>query len=161
AKKAAQLIRAEAAAMQDTAVDTLAKLQEAARIAREASDESQVAAERHAASIEKRLGALAATVNAKKAAPAPRVAERVGYRAVVVGGKPMVETSTMQSAASAAVVRGGQRQRMETRAEAHEPRRVFRGFGGWGNFMPQTTRMEEPKHVEPAPAANDLVDFGT
>ncbi|HVV32947.1 MAG TPA: hypothetical protein VHC73_06950 [Vitreimonas sp.] len=161
AKKAAQLIRAEAAAMQDTAVDTLAKLQEAARVAREASNDSQVAAEQHAASIEKRLGALAATVNAKKAAVAPRpmerVVERTVERPVVAERKPVME-ATLQTAASAAVARSSQRQRAETRTESHEPRRVFKGFGGWGNFMP---RAEEPKHVEEAPVANDLVDFGT
>ena len=67
AKRAAQLIRAEAAQMQDAAADTLAKLQEAANSARMASEESQAAADRHAASLEKRLTALAATAGAKKA----------------------------------------------------------------------------------------------
>ncbi|MFT3729594.1 MAG: hypothetical protein QM759_17360 [Terricaulis sp.] len=167
AKKAAQLIRAEATAMQDTAVDTLAKLQEAARIAREASTESQVAAERHAESIEKRLGALAATVHAKKAPQRPveriveREVERTVERPVVVERKPAAEAVTLQAAASAAMARGQRSRpaaRTEARAESHEPRRVFKGFGSWGNFMP--ARAEEPKHVEVEEAANDLIDFG-
>jgi hypothetical protein len=169
AKKAAQLIRAEAAAMQDTAVDTLAKLQEAAKIAREASDESQAAAERHALSIEKRLGAIGATVNARKAqaiAPAragERVVERSGERLAgrAAERKPAVEPSPLQAAATAAASRSAPRPRMEARTEIQEPRRVFKGFGGWGNFMPQTPRAEEPKQVDVGAPAESLVDFGS
>jgi len=172
AKKAAQLIRAEATAMQDSAADALSKLHEAARIARDASTESQAAAERHAESIEKRLGALAATANAKRASTAQRPAERAVERnverhvereierPVVQEYKPAaVETSSLHAAASAAVARAGQRQRptVRTEREVQEPRRVFKGFGSWGNFMPP--RVEEPKHVE-SEAANDLIDFG-
>jgi hypothetical protein len=166
AKKAAQLIRAEAAAMQDTAVDTLAKLHEAARVAREASEDSQAAAERHAASIEKRLGALAATVTAKKAAvnrPVERMTERMVEPERVVIDRKSAQTP-LQAAATAAVTRGSQKQRTETRMETQEPRRVFKGFGGWGNFMPHAARVEETKIVETAKPHDDdfdLVDFGS
>jgi hypothetical protein len=168
AKKAAQLIRAEAAAMQDTAVDTLAKLQEAAKIAREASDESQAAAERHALSIEKRLGAIAATVNARKApASAPlRAGERVVERPIErIGGRldernAAAEAKPPQAAATASPSRSAHRQRTQARAEPQETRRVFKGFGGWGNFMPQTPRVEEPRALAASAPSESLVDFG-
>ncbi|MBI3439185.1 MAG: hypothetical protein HY054_11165, partial [Proteobacteria bacterium] len=140
AKQAATLVRAEAASMRESAVDTLAKLNEAARAAREASEESQAAADRHAASIEKRLAALASTANAKKAAPvvaqqraiAERPVERVVERAVE--REPVtVDITMLQAAASAAVARGGSRGvahglARSVRAEA-EPKRMFKGFG--------------------------------
>ncbi len=176
AKRAAQLIRAEAAQMQDAAADTLQRLQEAAKAARDASEESQAAADRHAASLEKRLTALAATAGAKKAPLAAKreervevmhTAERVIERTVAVDA----DVRTLHAAAaSAAVARARpqvrQQVRVETRVEApqEQPKRMFKGFGGWGNFMPQ-----QPHRDEPMPrAANeqhdedlfDLVDFG-
>ncbi len=154
AKRAAQLIRAEAAAMQETAVDTLAKLQDAANSARAASEESQAAADRHAASIEKRLGAMAVAAGAKKAVVAQRPVERIVERKP----EPVVveEAVTLQAAANAAVARAGSsRARVEV---AVAPKRVFKGFGSWGNFMP---KQEE---IIPAPANEDayeLADFGS
>jgi hypothetical protein len=38
-----------------------------------------------------------------------------------------------------------------------QPRRVFKGFGGWGNFMPQ---REEPTPVAANESAFELADFG-
>lgn len=153
AKRAAQLIRAEATAMQDAAAETLARLQEAANAAREASLESQAAADRHAASLEKHLGALAATAGAKRApAPAPRAAEA---RAPERQPAAEPEISSLHAAANAALARSAQRPSLRADSEA-QPRRVFKGFGGWGNFMP-------PKSEEtPRPANEDdvLVDFG-
>ncbi|MBX3510952.1 MAG: hypothetical protein KF700_07095 [Hyphomonadaceae bacterium] len=160
AKRAAQLIRAEASAMQEAAVDTLAKLQEAAQAARLASQESQAAADRQTAAIEKRLSALASTAGAKKApAPAARPAAPVQQTRVIEREPVRVaapEVTTLHAAASAAVARGATRGQIRT--EAAEPRRTFKGFGGWGNFMPPQPRMNEtPK------AANedefDLVSF--
>ncbi|MBX9747683.1 MAG: hypothetical protein K2X34_12325 [Hyphomonadaceae bacterium] len=150
AKRAAQLIRAETVALQDMAAETLSKLQDAANAARMASEESQAAADYHAASIEKRLGALASASGAKKAAsrPVERVAERTP--------EPVVEEVTsLHAAANAAVARGGSRGRAEV-AEM-QPKRAFKGFGSWSNFM--------PKHEEPTPtpaneSAFDLADFG-
>jgi hypothetical protein len=164
AKRAAQLIRAEAQAMQDQAADTLARLQLAADAARAASEESQAAADRHAASIEKRLGALASTVAAKKAvappAPAPvaqaKPVERVLERKVeTVAYAERDEVTTLHAAANAAVSRGGSRARVEV-AET-QPKRVFKGFGSWGNFMPQ--REEAP--VAANESVFDLADFGS
>jgi hypothetical protein len=162
AKRAAQLIRAEAQAMQDQAADTLARLQLAADAARAASEESQAAADRHAASIEKRLGALASTAAAKKvaAAPAPvaqaKTVERVLERKVEsVAYESQDEVTTLHAAANAAVSRGGSRARVEV-AET-QPKRVFKGFGSWGNFMPQ--REEAP--VAANESAFDLADFGS
>jgi len=147
AKRAAQLIRAETVALQDAAADTLAKLQEAANAARLASQESQAAADYHAASIEKRLGALASTSGVKRKTATVKV-QPMTARAPEMEE----EVTTLHAAANAAVARGG---RPQVRVEAAEPRRVFKGFGSWGNFM--------PSREEPAPqAANeetDLVDF--
>lgn len=145
AKRAAQLIRAETVAMQEAAVDTLAKLQEAANAARMASVESEAAADRYTSQIEKRLGALAsASVGGKKAAQRP--VERQVERVVERTPEPVVveeELNTLQAAANAAVARS--RPRVEPRSETAEtqPRRVFKGFGSWGNFMPPVAREEE------------------
>lgn len=170
AKRAAQLIRAENQAMQDAAAETLAKLAEAAESARAASNESQAAAERYTAKIEQRLTSLAATAGAKRApvAPAPRMGpveraiERPADRSVeraldrVAAEEP--EFSTLHAAASAAVSRTP-RPRVEREEQPAQPRRVFKGFGGWGNFMPP--REEAPKAANEERDAFDLADFGT
>lgn len=149
AKRAAQLIRAETVALQDAAAETLAKLQDAANAARLASEESQAAADYHAASIEKRLGALASTSNVKK------VVARAVERPVEQKSAPVLEeVTTLHAAANAAVSRGASRGRIDV---APVQKRVFKGFGSWGNFMPP---REEPM---PTPANEDrfdLVDFG-
>ena len=172
AKRAAQLIRAEAAHMQEAAADTLAKLQDAAQAARAASEESQAAADRHAASLEKRLTALAATAGARKAPLAPKqeervVAERPVTRPVVVERHDVVEGELKRlhaAAASAAIARGRSQTRVQTRMDApvEQPKRLFKGFGGWGNFMPQTTRDEPLPQAanEQCEESFDLVDFG-
>lgn len=156
AKRAAQLIRAETVALQDAAAETLAKLQEAATAARLASEESQAAADYHAASIEKRLGALASTAQVKKAAaPAPQ------QRPAPVERKPepvVEEVTTLHAAATAAVARGGSRGRAEV--VETQPKRVFKGFGSWGNFMPP--RDEDAAPVEVANESSfELADFGS
>lgn len=152
AKRAAQLIRAEAQAMQEAANETMARLMDA----RTASSESQAAADRHVASIEKRLGALASTANVKKAERKP---EPVAY-------EQAEEMATLHAAASAAVARGGSRPRIEalapTRTEVQverEPKRVFKGFGSWGNFIPQQ-REEDATPVAANESAFELADFG-
>lgn len=76
AKRAAQLIRAEAQALQEAASDTMARLQAAAEAARAASDHSKSAADHQAERIERRLGAIAAA-----AAPSRSDAERAPPRA--------------------------------------------------------------------------------
>lgn len=145
AKRAAQLIRAEATAMQDAAADTLGKLQEAAQAARAASEESQAAADRHAASIEKRLGALASTANVRKAsAPQPR-AERVVERPVERHVEAQAPAN-LQAAANAAIARAAARDRSESK----QPKVVFKGFNAWNNFMPSR------ETAKPMPANEDL-----
>jgi hypothetical protein len=156
AKRAAQLIRAETAALQDAAAETLSKLQDAANAARLASEESEAAADRHFASIEKRLGALASAAGAKKAAQRPVERTIVERKAEAVTVE--AEVTSLQAAASAALARTSARPqaRVET---AEQPRRVFKGLGGWANFMPPQSRIEET----PTPANEDgfeLVDFG-
>jgi methyl-accepting chemotaxis protein len=158
AKRAAQFIRAEAASMQEAAADTLAKLNEAARSARDASEESQAAADRHAASIEKRLAALAATAGAKKA-PVVRSVERIERLVERVAERKlepvMAEASTLHMAANAAVARGGSRGATQALRVGSEPKRMFKGFG-WGAFM------SSPRLDETPVAANEsyeLVDF--
>jgi hypothetical protein len=159
AKRAAQLIRAEALAMAEQAADTLARLQDAANAARAASEESQAAADRHAASIEKRLSALASTAAARKPAIAPKPVERIVERkAEPVAFVEQHDVTTLQAAANAAVVRGGSRSRVEPRSQTAEAqhKRVFKGFGSWGNFMPP--REDAP--VAANESAFDLADFG-
>ncbi|MGH6949234.1 MAG: hypothetical protein ACREH4_00010 [Vitreimonas sp.] len=137
AKHAAQLIRAETAAMQEAANDTMAKLGAAADAARLASQESEAAADRHAAKIEKRLGALASTAGAKRAA-----AERVEHveikplRRQVVGE----EATALHAAANAAMSRVRARVGGRTEFVEQQPRRMFKGFG-WTGFLQQ---REEP-----------------
>mgnify|MGYP006908230968 CR=1 FL=1 len=128
AKRAAPLIRAETVALQDAAAETLAKLQEAANAARMASEESQAAADYHATSVQNRLSAFATAAGGKKAAAVRTLERRPEPKA-----EP-VEMTTLHAAASAAVARSGSRGRVETVSE--QPRRMFKGFGGWGNVMP-------------------------
>jgi hypothetical protein len=163
AKRAAQLIRAETVALQDAAAETLAKLQDAANAARLASEESQAAADYHAASIEKRLGALASTAGVKKAAaPTPVVAaQRPAARVVERKPEPVMveeEMTSLHAAASAAVARGGSRTAARVEVAETQPKRVFKGFGSWGNFMPQ--REEAPAPVA-ANESYELADFGS
>ncbi|OQW63144.1 MAG: hypothetical protein A4S17_07440 [Proteobacteria bacterium HN_bin10] len=156
-KRAAQLIRAEAQAMQEAANDTMARLNDMASTARTATHESQATTERHAVSVEQRLGALASTLSAKKIAqkPVERVVER---QPEPVAFAEVEEVATLHAAASAAVARGGSRPRVQARVDVAEtqPKRVFKGFGSWGNFMPQ--REETP--VAANESAFDLADFG-
>ncbi len=151
AKRAAQLIRAETAALQDAAVETLTKLQEAAEAARHASEESQAAADYHAASIEKRLTALASTATARKTVAAQRPApSRKGEpkrEPVMV----QAEAASLHAAANAAMARSA------ARSTGEQPRNLFKGFGGWGNFMPSRSEVAN----ETASADSSLVEFAT
>lgn len=165
AKRAAQLVRAEANQMQEAASDTLATLKQAAEAARLASEESQAAAERHAATLEKRLTALAATAGAKKAPLAPKREERAQQpRMAQQPADPVESFSRLHVAANAAVARGGQRPTVRPApqpAPQAEPKRMFKGFGGWGNFMPAREAAELPLAAnESAEDLFDLVDFG-
>ncbi len=155
AKRAAQLIRAEAQAMQEAANETMSRLNQMANAAQTASQESQAAADRHASQIEKRLGALAATAGVKKAAPAPVQAKPVERKVEAVAYAAQDEVTTLQAAANAAVSRGNSRARVEI--VETQPKRAFKGFGSWGNFMPQ--REEAP--VAANESAFDLADFGS
>lgn len=157
AKRAAQLVRAETAALQDAAVETVTKLQEAAEAARAASQESQAAADYHAASIEKRLSALASTATAKKIAQQravePRPVERKPEPVV-----EQAEVTTLRAAANAAVARGASRPQARTGAEPAQPRSLFKGFGGWNSFMP--TRNDVANEAANTNDDAGLVDFG-
>lgn len=86
ARRVAHMIRTETQAMEDTASATLAKLKDAADEARRASEEAQAAADRHAASIQRRLSTMAVTA---QAAQKPVVAEAPPV--VVNDVQPMVE----------------------------------------------------------------------
>jgi hypothetical protein len=158
-KRAAQLIRAEAQAMQEAANETMARLNDMADSARSASQESQAAAERHATSIEKRLGALASTAAVKTVVAQKPVERVVARKPEPVAVEQYEEVASLHAAANAAVSRGGSRQRSEARVEIAEaqPKRVFKGFGSWGNFMPQ--REEAP--VAANESAFELADFGS
>jgi hypothetical protein len=140
AKRAAQLVRAETANMQEAAAETLAKLRAAAQEARAASGESEAAAARHAASAEKRLHAFAADSGAAKK---PRAASSDGRAAPPAARKPepAAAESALRAAASAAIARAGARG--QSRFE-EAPKRA--GFG-WGDFMAKPC-------AEPPAAAN-------
>lgn len=159
AKRAAQLIRAETVAMQEAANDTLAKLQQAANAAREASVESEAAADRYTAQIEKRLGALASAAGGKKVT-AQRPVERSVERPVERKPAPVVveeEVTTLHAAARAAVARG-----VTAQAEVEtQPKRVFKGFNSWGNFMPAPQREEDVAPVAANEDAFELASFGS
>lgn len=161
AKRAAQLIRAETAALQDAAVETLTKLQDAAEAARAASQESQAAADYHAASIEKRLSALASTATAKKIAQQratePRVVEHTPEPVVA----QLPEVTSLQAAASAAVARSASRQQARGSVEQTQPRNLFKGFGGWNNFMPSRNDVANEVANEDTNEDLGLADFGT
>jgi len=154
-KRAAQLIRAEAQSMQDAANDTMARLNEMSSTA----SETQAAADRHVAQIEKRLGALAATAGVKKAVAQPKPVERKPEPVAVV---EQDEVTTLYAAANAAVARGGSRPRAESRMDVtieREPKKVFKGFGSWGNFIPQQ-REEAAPPVAANESSFELADFG-
>jgi chemotaxis protein histidine kinase CheA len=148
AKKAAQMIRAETTALQEAAADTLAKLHEAADAARAASEESQAAADRHSASIEKRLSALAATANVKKAAPVPApaaplpTAERKPAPVAV-----QTTPATLQAAAEQAIA--------QARVENIDARRD-RAFNGF-KWVKKDVEAPKPQTAD----AFELVDFGS
>jgi hypothetical protein len=67
AKRAADFVRAETVALQDSAGEVIAKLREAAQTARSASQETRAANARDASAIEERIGALAEAGEAKVA----------------------------------------------------------------------------------------------
>jgi hypothetical protein len=120
-------------------------------------------ADRHAASIEKRLSALASTASAKKAPvaaqrPVERVVERHVERVERQLEPVVAEAGSLRMAAGAAVSRGASRAQTQTVRVEAEPKRVFKGFSGWGNFMPLTHRQEEMPVA--ANESYDLVDFG-
>ena len=130
-KRAAQLIRAEAQAMQEAANDTMSRLNDMSTTTRTV----QVT--------------QAATTVKKAAQP-----KTVSY-------EQEDELSTLHAAANAAVSRGGSRPRAESRMDVtleREPKKVFKGFGSWGNFMPQ--QREDVAPVAANESAFELADFG-
>jgi hypothetical protein len=148
AKRAAQLIRAETAAMQEVAGETLARLQSAADAARAASAESQAAADRHAASIERRLSALAATASAQPRAPhqpeaqAPRV----------------VETARTAAMAKLDAV---ERNSSEEQFEQRQPMRAASGAKTWSsNLFGQPTQKRDAPRGEQFDDGLELIAFG-
>lgn len=127
-KRAAQLIRAEAQAMQEAANDTMSRLNDMSTTGR----------------------TVQATTTVKKAVQ-PKTASY----------EQEDELTTLHAAANAAVSRGGSRPRAESRMDVtieREPKKVFKGFGSWGNFMPQ--QREEATPVAANESAFELADFG-
>lgn len=155
AKRAAQLVRAETAAIQETANDAMVKLQDAANAARQASQESEAAADHYFAKIGKRLGALAFTAGARRGA-AQQMAERViELKSAPVQEALREEATTLHAAANAAVARG--RPRVAARTEvAEQPRRIFKGFS-WHGLMQQMQRDDTP--VAANESSLELADF--
>ncbi len=160
AKRAAQIIRAETAAMQEAANDTMARLEGAANAARLASQESEAAAELYTARIQQRLHTLASVAGPRKVT-SQRATERVFE---LKSEPPMVmqeivheEVTTLHSAASAAMARGRRHVAARSAVAEAQPRRMLRGFSGWQNFITQLQREE------PMAAANEsaleLADF--
>lgn len=177
AKKAAQFIRAETQALQDVAETTFARLREAAVEARAASEDAQAAADKHAASIEKRLGALAATAGHKVERKVERAVERAPEMERVIE-RPLARVANeafgdanLYAAADAHMARKADRvversversvERpavVERQMERKQAFAGFKGFTTWSNFAPD---------MEIEPANNDefdafaLADFGS
>jgi hypothetical protein len=150
AQRAAQFIRAESEAMLQGARATMLTLKDAAEAARTATEQSQAVADRHAASIEKRLGALASTAAAKKA---ERVEERIAQRAVPVE-RVRIERVANESyperslhAAAAEVIERG------------EPRRV--AAGGGGRSFPAFTAFTDWKPAKASTPASRFAPANT
>ncbi len=157
AKRAAQLVREETIALQDAAGETLSKLSAAANAARDASEQSQAAADRHASSIEKRLSALAATASAKKAA-LPQRSERPAEPIVVANESTLESVGNLQAAANAAASRWSQPRASQARET--ESSGIFKGFTGWNNFLPLAPTRGAPKPANESEAFN-LVEFAS
>lgn len=168
AKRAAQMIREETVALQDAAAATLATLQSAADAARAASEESQAAADRHAASIEKRLSALASTAGAARKPAAPQVAPQPAPQRKPEPAQLVEESNPLYAVANAAITKATRPQvRTEVQAERQTERQVERQserksgglFGSWGNFLPP--QREEDLRVKAAnqPEAADAFDL--
>ncbi|MEQ1616931.1 MAG: hypothetical protein ABL883_01135 [Terricaulis sp.] len=157
AKRAAQLVREETIALQDVAGETLAKLSAAANAARDASEQSQAAADRHATSIEKRLSALAATAAVKKAAPSQK-AERPAEQSVVANETTLEGVGDLQAAANSAASRWSQPRASQASGGETESSRLFKGFTSWNNFLPLAPTRGAPKPANESEAFN-LVEF--
>jgi hypothetical protein len=69
----------------------------------------------------------------------------------------MAQAASLHAAANAAVARGGSRGAVQTVRVEAEPRRLFKGFGGWGGFMSTPRHDEAPP--QPANESYELVDF--
>jgi hypothetical protein len=156
AKRAAQLIREETAALQGAGADTLATLTSAAQAAREASEQCQIAADRHAAAIEKRLTALAAPLAAKERG-AQRTAEQPVSRVDETAADP--KAATLHMAAHAAASRWAPRQRRTEHAAA-PTRPAFEGLTGWTDFLAQAPVRDGLPKAANETGAYELVDFG-
>jgi hypothetical protein len=91
ARRVAQMIRNETAAMEESATATLCKLKEAADEARRASEEAQAAADKHAEGIQRRLSAIAhaATVSQTPVTHAPTMQQPAAVD--VIANDDMVE----------------------------------------------------------------------
>lgn len=151
AKRAAQSIRAETEAMQEAAEATFLRLKDAADAARSASEDAQAAAARHAASIEKRLAALAATAAHRRETAAPverkieRPVERKAEREIErVANDPFETSDTL--AQQAAII---------TQRTERKPRfGALKGFASWSNFSPAVEASNDDVD------AFALADFG-
>jgi hypothetical protein len=133
ARRVAQLIRQETLSMEESAAATLERLRQAAQEAHRASAEAQAAADHHAASINKRLSAMAET--ARIARPTIKPIETAAVSANV----DAVRSRTMENVGAELRT---QRERLEAQ-QAYGAR--LAGAGRWDNLMP--------------PPVNDTHDF--
>ncbi|MET0182598.1 MAG: hypothetical protein ABW199_06910, partial [Caulobacterales bacterium] len=156
ARRAAQMVRAETAALTDAADATLQRLAEAAKSARAASEESQAAAERHVASIERRLTALAATAQVKKPEPViERAAERIVERPVARVANEAFADKALYVAAVEAPVRVNERRPAPVASGFTN----FKGVSEWTNFTPDADIVAANADV--SMDGFDFSEFGT
>ncbi|MGE3143757.1 MAG: hypothetical protein AB7L65_10590, partial [Hyphomonadaceae bacterium] len=151
AKKAAQMVRAETEALQESALATLTKLREAAESARAASEESQAAADRHAASIQKRLGALAQTASTRK--PAERPAER-SVEAIAEAANESFAEESLYAAAGAGRAQAAAAPAQQSGFSG------FKGFSGWSNFLPNEPFQQDAANTDADAEDVFFADFG-
>jgi hypothetical protein len=141
AKRAADFVRAETVALQDSAGDVIAKLREAAQTARSASQESRAANEREASAIEERIGALAEAGEAKVASGRTRRVALEPTRARASAGSAPRSRTARAEAPQAPRVRN-------RRAPQDAPSHATGSFQSWSAFNASRTMPPRPANED-------------
>jgi hypothetical protein len=150
AKRAADFVRAETVALQDSAGEVLSKLREAAHVARSASKEGRLAGEREASAIEERIDAL---VDAGEARAASTRGRRVALEPT--RGRPQAASAPRARTMRADAAQPS-RTRTRRKPEDAGSERPSRSFASWSAF--NASRMAPPRPANEDSGFDD--DFG-